>query len=188
MDDVGAVAAATASGSTTGVTSRAARLTSYGEIGIGGGVSGGGLLGIDGFLPSGVTPAAFANVAALAAKINASSSSLKVTKSSSVDGRGSYGGRNRFVQSSDRQKTMSSAASIGRSGGSGCVGGPGLPLSGSGGGGGGGGAAAGAGVGGTVTGRARSASEDAVWDMLPSDESQCRRPFSVSAVEGRHGY
>eukprot|EP00903_Cladosiphon_okamuranus_P013189 g12301.t1 len=36
--------------------------------------------------------------------------------------------------------------------------------------------------------RARSASEDAVWDMLPSDESQCRRPFSVSAVEGRHGY
>lgn len=38
------------------------------------------------------------------------------------------------------------------------------------------------------TGRTRSASEDAVWDMLPSDESQCRRPFSVSAVEGRHGH
>lgn len=173
VNDVGAVVAAAAAG----VTSRGARVASSGDISIGGG------FGVDAILPSGVTPAAFANATALAARINASSS-LNTTKSSSVDGRGSFGGRNRFVSYSDRQKMMSSAASTGRSGGSGCVGGPGLPLSGKGS---GGGAAAGGG-GGAVTGRARSASEDAVWDMLPSDESQCRRPFSVSAVEGRHGY
>lgn len=35
--------------------------------------------------------------------------------------------------------------------------------------------------------RARSASEDAVWDMLPSDESECRRPFSLSAVNCGRG-
>lgn len=36
-------------------------------------------------------------------------------------------------------------------------------------------------------GRARSASEDAVWDMLPSDERECRRPFTCGAVERRYG-
>lgn len=34
--------------------------------------------------------------------------------------------------------------------------------------------------------RSRSASEDAVWDMLPSDERECRRPFTCSAVERWH--
>lgn len=34
--------------------------------------------------------------------------------------------------------------------------------------------------------RPRSASEDAVWDMLPSDERECRRPFTCSVVDRRY--
>lgn len=146
-------------------------------------------------LPAGVTPAAFANAAAIAARIQQQQQRAATPSSNngapfypmpptlgddSGDGLGENGGRNRSVSYSDRQHLVSAAGGGRGGGGSGRQIGSGrrefgMPLRDDSG-------------GEAVTGRARSASEDAVWDMLPSDESQCRRPFSVSAVERRHGY
>lgn len=134
-------------------------------------------------LPAGVTPAAFANATAIAARVQRQQQQQRAAATpfstsgapfyptpptlggDAGDGLGGHEGRNRSVSCSDRRQLGSDRHDFG------------IPLRD-----GGGGEAV------TVTGRARSASEDAVWDMLPSDESQCRRPFSVSAVEGRHGY
>lgn len=140
-------------------------------------------------LPAGVTPAAFANAAAIAARMQQQRQQRAVAPSSNNstpfyptpptlggDGLGEHGVRNRSVSYSDRQHLMS-AAGGGRGNGGQLASGRrefGIPLREDG--------------GGEAVTRTRSASEDAVWDMLPSDESQCRRPFSVSAVEGRHGY
>ncbi|CAB1118694.1 unnamed protein product [Ectocarpus sp. CCAP 1310/34] len=135
-------------------------------------------------LPAGVTPAAYANAKAIAARMQHAAHPYSnpagaapfhhPTNVYDDDGQGGErGGRNR---SASAGRDMRSGGSRSEDTG---IGGYGFGVSqreeG-----GGGSAAAG--------GRPRSASEDAVWDMLPSDESQCRRPFSVSAVEGRHGY
>ena len=134
-------------------------------------------------LPAGVTPAAFANATAIAARMQQQQQLQQRMATSNNralfypmpptlgddagddadDGLAEHGGRNRSVSRSGRRQAGGGSHDFA------------IPLRD-----GGGGEA--------VTGRARSASEDAVWDMLPSDESQCRRPFSVSAVEGRHGY
>lgn len=167
----------------------------------------GGIVGRTGslpFLPPGVSAATLANATAIAARMGGSFTSnaprqqqhpFRVIGGSGARGATLNGGRNRSMSYSDRQHMLSAAGGGGGGGGggrgdrfgSGFLGGSFAE-------GGGGGAAGGAGMVNasgsmaTMAGRSRSASEDAVWDMLPSDESQCRRPFSVSAVEGRHGY
>lgn len=128
--------------------------------------------------PPGVTVASFANASAIASRLQ--------TRSASLGTRGAHGGRNRSVSYSGRDHITNAAAGYARAGGSGGGGGAGgggvgqqLGWNGS----------SGSGGEGAASGRSRSASEDAVWDLLPSDESQCRRPFSVSVVESRRqGY
>ena len=159
------------------------------------------------FLPPGVSAATLANATAIAARMGGSFSSnaprqqqqqqhpFRVIGGGGARGATLSGGRNRSMSYSDRQHMLSATGG----GGGSAAGGKGDRfasgfLGGSFAEGGGGGAAGGAGLPSasgsmaSMVGRSRSASEDAVWDMLPSDESQCRRPFSVSAVEGRHGY
>ena len=169
----------------------------------------GGIVGRTGslpFLPPGVSAATLANATAIAARMGGSFSSnpprqhqQHAFRAVGGGGRGVStlsGGRNRSISYSDRQHILNAAGAGGAGGGGGGGGrgdrfGAGF-LGGSfaeGGGGSGGGSGLGSTNGnmGAMAGRSRSASEDAVWDLLPSDESQCRRPFSVSAVEGRHG-
>ncbi|CAM9858227.1 unnamed protein product [Ectocarpus fasciculatus] len=138
-------------------------------------------------LPAGVTLAAYENVQAIAARMQQAAHPYSgpgaaapfhhhPTNGYDDDGRGERVGRNRSASAGGMPGGGSRSEDAG-------IGGYGFGLSQREEGGlgeGGGGVAS--------TGRPRSASEDAVWDMLPSDESQCRRPFSVSAVEGRHGY
>ncbi|CAM9624654.1 unnamed protein product, partial [Sphacelaria rigidula] len=138
------------------------------------------------FLPPGVTPAAFANATAIAAQINAAN------RLAAAGGRRGFGRAGRLgdggsydetgnriralslnIPGSGAMSRASAASTIGRDGGSGPVGG--------------GGDAGGEGNSGLST-RQRSASEDAVWDMLPSDERECRRPFTFSSVDRWHGH
>ncbi|CAN0425028.1 unnamed protein product, partial [Laminaria digitata] len=142
----------------------------------------GGIVGRTGslpFLPPGVSAATLANATAIAARMGGSFSSNAPRQQQQPF---------RVVGGGARGATLSGGRNRSMSFGSGFLGGSFAE---------GGGGAAGAGGAGLAStngsmacmaGRSRSASEDAVWDMLPSDESQCRRPFSVSAVEGRHGY
>lgn len=142
--------------------------------------------GAECFLPPGVTPAAFANATAIAAQINAAN------RLAAAGGRSGFGRGGRFEdggnydEAGNRIRALSlnipgsgamsravAASVIGSGGGSGPVGG--------------GGDAGGDGNGGVST-RPRSASEDAVWDMLPSDERECRRPFTFSSVDRWHGH
>ncbi|CAN0288286.1 unnamed protein product [Ectocarpus sp. 12 AP-2014] len=152
----------------------------------GGGGSGGyGLDWGEGFpslLPAGVTPAAYANAKAIAARMQHAAHPYSnpagdapfhhPTNMYDDDGQGEERvGRNRSASAGgDMRNGGSRSEDTG-------IGGYGFGVS-----------QREEGGGGSAGGRPRSASEDAVWDMLPSDESQCRRPFSVSAVEGRHGY
>lgn len=117
--------------------------------------------GLERFLPAGITAATLANATALAAQINAANRFAAASGS-----RGNKEDRVRAVSCSERESSSGSAQIEMPSG---------VPGGGSG--------------GGTVapTSRARSASEDAVWDLLPSDERECRRPFTCSAVERWHG-
>lgn len=133
--------------------------------------------GLSSLLPAGVTPAAYANAKAIAARMQHAAASFHHPRNGYDDhGRGEHVGRNRSASAGGMRIGGSRSEDTWISG---C--GFGVSQRDEGGVGEGGG-------GSTAAGRQRSASEDAVWDMLPSDESQCRRPFSVSAVEGRHGY
>eukprot|EP00752_Nemacystus_decipiens_P007132 g6387.t1 len=165
----------TVSSSTASSTRGFGQYPDFGGAGAGGGYGGGRRENIPRVvLPAGLTPAAFANAAAIAARMQ----QQRVATSNGgapfyptpatlggdpSNGLGEHEGRNRSVSCSDRRQLGSGRPALE------------IPLRDDGG-------------GEAAPGRARSASEDAVWDMLPSDESQCRRPFSVSAVEGRHGY
>ncbi|CAM9234143.1 unnamed protein product [Ectocarpus sp. 8 AP-2014] len=135
-------------------------------------------------LPAGVTPAAYANAKVIAARMQHAAHAYSNAAGAAPfhhptnvyddDGQGEERvGRNRSASTGGGMRSGGSRSEDTGIGGYGF----GVSQREEGG---GGSAAAG--------GRPRSASEDAVWDMLPSDESQCRRPFSVSAVEGRHGY
>ncbi|CBJ30531.1 conserved unknown protein [Ectocarpus siliculosus] len=150
----------------------------------GGGGGGSGYEDFSSLLPAGVTPTAYANAKAIAARMQHAAHPYSngagaapfhhPTNVYDDDGQGEERvGRNRSASAGEGMRSGGS-----RSEDTG-IGGYGFGVSQREEGGGGSAAAA---------GRPRSASEDAVWDMLPSDESQCRRPFSVSAVEGRHGY
>lgn len=180
-----AMAAAATMSAAVGPFASQGRLGPYTD---GGGSSGYGLDWGEEFsslLPAGVTPAAYANAKAIAARMQHAAHPYSNAAGASPFHHPTnvYDNDAQGEERVGRNRSASTGGGM-RSGGSRSedtgIGGYGFGVSQREEGGGGGSAAAG--------GRPRSASEDAVWDMLPSDESQCRRPFSVSAVEGRHGY
>lgn len=131
-----------------------------------GGVGG----GVEYAVPPGVTPTAFANAIAMASQINA--------MNCLASGTGGDDFRNSAENPIHGRIRAVSLTTLGSSGAR-----PGAAEARTSNGGGDGVS----GEGGAPTTRTRSASEDAVWDMLPSDERECRRPFTCSAVERWHG-